>query len=176
MNGKTLFAIATAVAVLFAGLGAVGAVAADQSPEQPGDDELPESADEAADHDRDADRTNESDRDQVREHVNDTDGEYGPHHAGDGHGPHHAGDGHGPHHADDAVDRPGDAGPMWGVSDRVPNHVTQMHKEMKSYFDEEPPYRFGETIRSIAGGEHPWNDDHPRDDRADDNRHGNAGT
>ena len=170
MNAQTLLAIATAVAVLFAGLGAVGAVAADQTPEQPLDEEHPESTDDAADRDRDADRVNESERDQVRERVSETDGEYGPHHADDGHGP---------HHADDAVDRPGSAGPMWGVSDHVPNdvptNVTHMHEVMQSHFDdEEPPYRFGETIRSIAGGEHPWNDEHPRNERADDHRHGNG--
>lgn len=185
MNAKTLLAIATAVAVLFAGLGAAGAVAVDQSPEQPADDELPESADDAADRDRDGDRTNESERDRVRDHVNETDGEFGPHHDNitDGEfGPHHA-DGHGPHYADEnapaADDRPGSTGPMWGAAENVPNdiptNVTHMHEVMQSYFDdEEPPYRFGETIRSIAGGEHPWSDDHPRNDRGDDYRHGNG--
>ena len=160
MNAKTLLAIATAVAVLFAGLGAVGAAAADQTPEQPVDEELPESTDDAADRDRDADRANESERDRNRERATEIDG-------------------HGPHHAEDAVDRPGSAGPMWGVADNVPDdiptNVTHMHEVMQSHFDdEEPPYRFGETIRSIAGGEHPWSDDHPRNDRGDDHRHGNG--
>ncbi|MDR5672709.1 hypothetical protein RH858_06045 [Halalkaliarchaeum sp. AArc-GB] len=174
MNAKTLLAIATAVAVLFAGLGAAGAVAADQSPDQPADEELPDTADDAADRDRDGDRANESERDRVREHANETDGEFGPHHADDRHGPHYADE-----NTPAVDDRPGFAGPMWGVADTVPDdvptNVTHMHEVMQSYFDnEEPPYRFGETIRSIAGGEHPWSDDHPRNDRGDDHRHGNG--
>lgn len=178
MNAKTLLAIATAVAVLLAGLGAVGAVAADETTEQPTDDGLPGSDAGDADRDRDGDRANDSERERAHEHWNDselndsaaderpsangTDGEFGPHHADDDHGPHHA------------DERPESTGPMWGVSDRVPDHVTQMHETMRSYFDEEePPYRFGDTFRSITGEELPWSDeDHPRNDSVDDIRNG----
>ncbi|MEF8779189.1 MAG: hypothetical protein V5A46_00750 [Haloferacaceae archaeon] len=199
MNAKTLLAIAAAVALLFAGLGAAGAVSADETPVQPTDDELPDDADADRDRDRDGGQENESERDRAREHVNDTaeerwnesaeerwnesaeerwnesdhpadcpcvDGDYGPHHADDGHGPHHADE-----NASVADDRRGFMGPMWGVPDQVPDHVTRMHERMNSWFDGDREHPFFEGDGPWSGDDHPRNDsdDHPRND-SDDHR------